>query len=251
MSQRLAGKVAIVTGGASGIGLAIADQFAKEGAKVVATDINEDSAKNLTAQNQSDNIKFFKQDVTDSSQWPEVFKFAKDSFGTVNILVNNAGIGMIKSFEEITDAEWDQIQAVNLNGPFYGTREGIRQMKNQPHGASIINMSSIEGLIGDPGTGAYNASKGGIRLMTKSAALDCALKDYDVRINTVHPGYIKTPLVETQPGIVEAMSERTKTPMGHIGEPEDIAYLCVYLASDEAKFATGAEFTVDGGYTAQ
>lgn len=141
--------------------------------------------------------------------------------------------------------------AVNLDGVFFGTRLGIQRMKNKDLGASIINMSSIEGFVGDSNLGAYNASKGAVRIMSKSAAVDCALKDYDIRINSVHPGYIRTPMVESTPGMVEAMSQRSKTPMGHLGEPDDIAYMCVFLASDESKFATGSEFVVDGGYTAQ
>lgn len=251
MSERLKGKVAIVTGGAKGIGLAIADKFTDEGAKVVVTDIDEGAKENVTALNKGNSLKFFKQDVSDSSSWPEVFDFAKENFGTVTTVVNNAGIGATHSIEETTDDEWHKVLGVNLDGVFYGTREGIRRMKNLPSGASIINMASIEALIGDPDLAAYNASKGGTMLLTKSAALDSALKDYGVRVNTVHPGYIETPLVKAQPGKMEAMADRTKTPMGHIGEPNDIAYICVYLASDESKFATGAQFTVDGGYTTQ
>jgi NAD(P)-dependent dehydrogenase (short-subunit alcohol dehydrogenase family) len=122
-------------------------------------------------------------------------------------------------------------------------------MKNQEAGASIINLSSGEGMVGDPNLVAYNASKGGVRIFSKSAALYCAKNDYHIRINTVHPGYIKTPMVP--PALEQYQSQRHQTPMGHIGEPSDIAHLCVYLASDESKFATGAEFVVDGGYLAQ
>lgn len=138
---------------------------------------------------------------------------------------------------------------INLDAVFFGTRIAIQRMKNKNLGASIINMSSIEGFIGDPHIAAYNASKGGVRILSKSAALHCALNDYDVRVNTVHPGYIKTPMIT--PETEAYMSDRTKTLMGHLGEPDDIAYICVYLASNESKFATGSEFVVDGGYTAQ
>lgn len=251
MAERLKDKVAIVTGGAKGIGLAIADKFTGEGAKVVVTDIDESAKENVTALNKNDSLKFFKQDVSDSSSWPAVFDFAKENFGTVTTIVNNAGIGITDSIENTSDEEWHKVLGVNLDGVFYGTREGIRRMKNLPNGASIINMASIEALIGDPNLGAYNASKGGTMLLTKSAALDCALNDYGIRVNSVHPGYIGTKLVDDLPGVADAMAERTKTPVGHIGEPNDIAYICVYLASDESKFATGAQFTVDGGYTAQ
>ncbi|HIZ95266.1 glucose 1-dehydrogenase [Ligilactobacillus pobuzihii] len=251
MSERLKGKVAIVTGGAKGIGLAIVNKFTDEGAKVVATDVDEKAKSNIDALNKEDSVLFFKQDVSDSSTWPAVFDFAKQHFGTVTTVVNNAGVGANSSIENTTDKEWRKVLGVNLDGVFYGTREGIKQMKNSPNGGSIINMASIEALVGDPGLGAYNASKGGTMLLTKSAAVDCALRDYGVRVNSVHPGYISTPMVQAHPELEAAMADRTKTPVGHLGEPNDIAYMCVYLASDESKFATGAQFTVDGGYTAQ
>lgn len=252
MSHRLDGKVAIVTGGTLGIGLAVADKFVEEGGKVMITgrhaDVGEKAAKSIGGQ---DVIQFFQHDATDEQGWLDLFDATEKTFGPVTTIVNNAGMAVNKSIENTTTKEWKQQLAVNLDGVFYGTRLGIQRMKNKHLGASIINMSSIEGFVGDPNLGAYNASKGAVRIMTKSAAVDCALKDYDVRVNTVHPGYIKTPLVDDLPGAEEAMSARTKTPMGHIGEPNDIAWICVYLASDEAKFATGSEFVVDGGYTAQ
>ncbi|WP_395322770.1 SDR family oxidoreductase [Levilactobacillus parabrevis] len=252
MSHRLDGKVAIVTGGTLGIGLAVADKFVEEGGKVMITgrhaDVGEKAAKSIGG---PDVIQFFQHDATDEQGWLDLFDATEKAFGPVTTIVNNAGMAVNKSIENTTTKEWKQQLAVNLDGVFYGTRLGIQRMKNKHLGASIINMSSIEGFVGDPNLGAYNASKGAVRIMTKSAAVDCALKDYDVRVNTVHPGYIKTPLVDDLPGAEEAMSARTKTPMGHIGEPNDIAWICVYLASDEAKFATGSEFVVDGGYTAQ
>jgi len=252
MSHRLDGKVAIVTGGTLGIGLAVADKFVEEGGKVMITgrhaDVGEKAAKSIGG---PEVIQFFQHDATDEQGWLDLFDATEKAFGPVTTIVNNAGMAVNKSIENTTTKEWKQQLAVNLDGVFYGTRLGIQRMKNKNLGASIINMSSIEGFVGDPNLGAYNASKGAVRIMTKSAAVDCALKDYDVRVNTVHPGYIKTPLVDDLPGAEEAMSARTKTPMGHIGEPNDIAWICVYLASDEAKFATGSEFVVDGGYTAQ
>ncbi|GEK29224.1 SDR family oxidoreductase [Furfurilactobacillus siliginis] len=252
MGTRLAGKVAIVTGGSLGIGYGIAKRFVDEGAKVVITgrheDVGEKAAREIGT---TDQIRFVKHDAADEQGWIDLFDQTEAAFGPVSTLVNNAGIAVSKSIENTTTEEWRTLMSVNLDGVFFGTRLGIQRMKNKHLGASIINMSSIEGFIGDPNLGAYNASKGGVRIMSKSAALDCALNDYDVRVNTVHPGYIKTPLVDDLEGAEAAMSQRTKTPMGHIGEPDDIAYMCVYLASDEAKFATGAEFVVDGGYTAQ
>ncbi|QMU09027.1 SDR family oxidoreductase [Levilactobacillus suantsaii] len=252
MSHRLDGKVAIVTGGTLGIGLAIADKFVAEGAKVMITgrhaDVGEKAAKSIGG---PDVIQFFHHDATDEQGWVDLFDATEKAFGPVTTVVNNAGMAVNKSVENTTTEEWHRQLAVNLDAVFFGTRLGIQRMKNKNLGASIINMSSIEGFVGDPNLGAYNATKGAVRIMSKSAALDCALKDYDVRVNTVHPGYIKTPLVDDLPGAEEAMSQRTKTPMGHIGEPNDIAYICVYLASNESKFATGSEFVVDGGYTAQ
>ncbi len=150
-------------------------------------------------------------------------------------------------FFKILSTEWRKIQSINLDGVFFGTKYALIAMKD--HGGSIINISSIEGLIGEPMLAAYNASKGGVRLFSKSAALYAAKEGYNVRINTVHPGYIHTPLVDCAPDVVT--HEEQLTPMGHLGEPVDIANMCVFLASDESKFATGAEFVVDGGYTAQ
>lgn len=252
MGERLKGKVAIVTGGSLGIGWAIANRFVQEGAKVVVTgrreQIGEEAAQKIGT---PDVIRFIQHDSSDEAGWVDLFDQTEQIFGPVSTLVNNAGIAVGNSIENTTTEEWRQIMAVNLDGVFFGTRLGIQRMKNKDLGASIINMSSIEGFVGDSNLGAYNASKGAVRIMSKSAAVDCALKDYDIRINSVHPGYIRTPMVESTPGMVEAMSQRSKTPMGHLGEPDDIAYMCVFLASDESKFATGSEFVVDGGYTAQ
>jgi len=252
MSNRLDGKVAIITGGTLGIGWAIAHRFVEEGAKVIITgrhaDVGEAAAKKI---GDTDVIRFIQHDAADEAGWVDLFDTTEKAFGPVSTLVNNAGIGLTGSIEETSTETWRKIMNVNLDGVFFGTRLGIKRMKNKNLGASIINMSSIEGFIGDPNLGAYNATKGAVRIMSKSAAVDAALKDYDVRVNTVHPGYIKTPLVDGIEGAEEGMSDRSKTPMGHIGEPDDIAWICVYLASNESKFATGSEFVVDGGYTAQ
>lgn len=252
MSNRLDGKVAIVTGGTLGIGWAVAHRFVDEGAKVVITgrhaDVGESAAKKIGG---PDVIRFIQHDAADEAGWVDLFDETEKAFGPVSTLVNNAGVGLTGSIEETSTETWRKIMDINLDGVFFGTRLGIQRMKNKNLGASIINMSSIEGFIGDPNLGAYNATKGAVRIMSKSAAIDSALKDYDVRVNTVHPGYIKTPLVDRIEGAEEGMSDRSKTPMGHIGEPDDIAWICVYLASNESKFATGSEFVVDGGYTAQ
>lgn len=168
-------------------------------------------------------------------------------------MVNNAGIALGKTVEDTTLAEWRKVQEINLDGVFLGTKYGIEALRKSG-GGSIVNLSSIEGLVGDPGLAAYNASKGGVRIFTKSAALHCAQAGYGIRINSVHPGYIWTPMVA---GLAD--SEQTEKyqrlvslhPIGHLGEADDIAYGILYLASDESKFMTGSELVIDGGYTAQ
>ena len=179
---------------------------------------------------------------------------AVDAFGQLDIVVNNAGVALGANVEDTTLDDWRKLMSINLDGVFLGTKCAIAAMKD--HGGSIINLSSIEGLIGDPNLAAYNASKGGVRIFTKSAALHCAKAGYKIRVNSVHPGYIWTPMVEGYVG-ASADPEATKAalaalhPLGHIGEPDDIAYGVLYLASDESKFVTGAELVIDGGYTAQ
>ena len=252
MVDRLKNKVAIVTGGTVGIGLAIAQKFVEEGAKVVITgrraNVGEEAVKSIGDESVA---RFVQHDASDEQGWIDLFENTIKWFGHVDTVVNNAGIAIAKNIEETTFEDWKFLQSINSDGVFLGTKYGIQYMKNQPGGASIINMSSIEGFVGDPNLAAYNHSKGGVRILSKSAALHAALNDYNLRVNTIHPGYIKTPLVENIPGAEEAQSQRTQTPMGHIGEPNDIAYMAVYLASEESKFATGSEFVVDGGYLAQ
>ncbi|KGO31568.1 SDR family oxidoreductase [Oenococcus alcoholitolerans] len=253
MVDRLKGKVAIVTGGTLGIGLSIVDLYLKEGAKVVFTGRRENVGKKAYQDLGSPkNAKFVVHDAADEEGWKKLFADTIAEFGKVDILVNNAGIGVPGNVENTDYAQWRQTMDVNLDGVYLGTHYGVINMKNPQSGdASIINMSSIEGLVGDPNLFAYNATKGALRIMSKSAAIYCANQDYNLRINTIHPGYIKTPLVDKIQGAEEMMSQRTKTPMGHVGVPDDIGWLAVYLGSEESKFATGAEFTVDGGYTAQ
>ncbi|MCH4170829.1 MAG: glucose 1-dehydrogenase [Lactobacillus sp.] len=251
--NRLDHKVAIVTGGTKGIGHGIARRFVDEGARVVITgrnpEVGQAAAKAL---GDASVVTYLQQDATDEAGWVNVFDQAEALYGPVTTLVNNSGMALGKNVEDTTADEWHQLLALNLDAVFYGTRLAIQRMKNKDLGASVINMSSIAGLVGDPNLAAYTASKGAVRIFSKSAALHCALNDLGVRVNTVHPGYISTPLVDNAlEGFEAIVSERTKTPVGHIGEPDDIAYMCVYLASDESKYATGSEFVVDGGYTAQ
>ncbi|NYT25810.1 glucose 1-dehydrogenase [Alcaligenaceae bacterium] len=252
---RVAGKVALVTGGALGLGKAAAEMLAREGAQVVVTDVNVEEGRK-TAQGIVDNggqAIFVQHDASSEEQWQAAIKAALDAFGQLDILVNNAGIGVLGSVEDTTLEMWRRTQSVNLDGVFLGTKYGIEAMRKSG-GGSIINLSSIEGLVGDPNLAAYNASKGGVRIFTKSAALHCARQGYGIRINSVHPGYIWTPMVEavTQGTDTEKYKSLVDLhPIGRLGEPDDIAYGILYLASDESKFVTGSELVIDGGYTAQ
>ena len=255
--DRVKGKVAIVTGGAVGLGKATAVMLAQESADVVITDIKDEEGK-LTAEaitNTGGKSLFIHHDVTKEDGWRHVITETLSAFGKIDILVNNAGVLLSASVEDTSLEQWRWLMSVNLDGVFLGTKYGIEAMKKSG-GGSIINLSSIEGLIGDPKLAAYNASKGGVRIFTKSAALHCAKQGYNIRVNSVHPGYIWTPMVEdyTKSGKDAAEEKRlldSLHPIGHVGEPNDIAYGIVYLASDESKFVTGSELVIDGGYTAQ
>ncbi|KAF0363806.1 glucose 1-dehydrogenase [Pediococcus acidilactici] len=245
--SRLDGKVAIITGGVKGFGLACAKLFVREGAKVVITDVDVAGASEALQEIGEDKAVFVKQDVAVEDYWEPVFRTAIDKFEKVGILVNNAGILAFDNAENIELDEWHKILSVNLDGIMLGVKYGIRHMKEK--GGSIINMASIAGLIGIYNLYAYNASKGGVRLLTKSAALYCAEKHYPIRINSVHPGYAHTPMVDAYP---EMRADLEKLhPVGRLGTAEEIANMVLYLASDESSFSTGSEFVVDGGYTAQ
>jgi 3(or 17)beta-hydroxysteroid dehydrogenase len=255
--NRLRGKYAIVTGGALGIGRACALKFAEEGAAVAVTDL--DAAKGPLVveeiRRRGGDAIFVRQDVADEAGWVEVMRTMTERYKKVDVLVNNAGVALSKDVEHTTLEEWRRLMSVNLEGVFLGIKHAITAMK-ATGGGSIINLSSIEGLIGDPNLAAYNASKGGVRLLTKSAALYCAKSGYNIRVNSVHPGYIWTPMVENylkSQGDVAAGRKLLDSlhPIGHVGEPDDIAYGVLYLASEESKFVTGTELVIDGGYTAQ
>lgn len=255
--MRVNNKVAIVTGGAKGLGAATAKLLAKEGASVVLTDMDETAGKAVESDitKAGGRAKFMPQDVADEKRWREVVDETVKLFGRLDILINNAGVGHSASAEDETLEKWRFLQSVNLDAVFLGTREAIRVMKDHKSG-SIINLSSIEGLVGDPSLAAYNASKGGVRLFTKSAALHCAKSGYNIRVNSVHPGYIWTPMVEEsakEAGNVEERKAQLTAlhPIGKLGVPDDIAYGILYLASDESAFMTGSELVIDGGYTAQ
>jgi 3(or 17)beta-hydroxysteroid dehydrogenase len=248
---RLAGKTALITGAASGIGRATAALFHAEGAKVAATDRNEAGLEG--AKPFADIV--LPQDVTDEARWRQVVDSAVAAFGRLDILVNSAGIGTKGNVETETLADWRRTQAVNVEGTFLGCREAVRVMK-ETGGGSIVNLSSVAGLIGDAQTIAYCASKGAVRLLTKSAALHCGRSGYKIRVNSVHPSFADTPMVQeliassknperTREGLARA------APLGRLGRAEEVAAAILYLASDESAFTTGAEIVVDGGLTAQ
>lgn len=253
--MRVEGKVALVTGGGSGLGAASCARLAEEGAVVVVSDINAASAEAVAA-GIGGGAWSAQQDVTDEGRWQELLDEIVERNGGLNILVNNAGIALVGNVEESSLEDWRKTQNVNLDAVFLGTREAIRVMKKGS--GSIINISSIEGIIGEPVVPAYNASKGGVRTFTKSAALHCAAEGYDIRVNSVHPGFIGTAMVS---GAMESMSEADalafqerivgNIPVGRMGEPLDIANGVLYLASDESSYVTGSELVIDGGYIAQ
>ena len=248
---RLAGKVALITGAASGIGRATAALFHAEGAKVAATDRNEAGLEETKAF--SDLV--LPLDVTDEARWRQVVDSVVAAFGKLDILVNSAGIGTKGNIETETLADWRKVHAVNVEGTFLGCREAVRVMK-ETGGGSIVNLSSVAGIIGDAQTIAYCASKGAVRLLTKSAALHCGRSGYKIRVNSVHPSFADTAMVQEliasskNPERVREGLARA-APLGRLGRAEEIAAAILYLASDELSFTTGAEIVVDGGLTAQ
>ena len=254
--NRVKGKVVIITGAASGLGEADALLLAKEGAKVVVTDIDEAKGSKVTEEirREGGEAIFVKHDVTSEKDWENVIEKTLSEFGKLDVLVNNAGIQIIREVENFTLEEWRRLMSVNLDGVFLGTKHAIRAMKNSG-GGSIINMSSAVGIVGTAdNTSAYCASKGAVRLFTKAAALECskAGRDYNIRVNSVHPGVIETPLVAAMArdkGVRENME--SVHPIGFLGKPLDVAYAVLYLASDESRLVTGAELVVDGGWTAR
>ena len=248
---RLAGKVALITGAASGIGRATAVLFHGEGAKVAATDRNEAGLKTLGA----DADLTLVQDVTDEARWRAVVDAVIAAFERLDILVNSAGVAVLGNIETTTLEDWRKVNAINVEGTFLGCREAVRAMK-ETGGGSIVNLSSAAGIIGDPSSAAYCASKGAVRLLSKSAALHCARAGYNIRVNSVHPSFAETPMVLE--GIARAKDpERLRaglsraSPMGRMGKAEEVANTILFLASDESSFTTGAEVMVDGGLTAQ
>ena len=256
---RLDGKVALIAGGAVGIGGADSKLFVKEGAKVVIGDIQVEKGQKLADEinKAGGEAIFVKLDISQEEDWINAMKATLDKFGKLNILVNNAGVSLGADIEATTLKDWNWLMGINATGVFLGTKYGIQAMKDNGEKCSIVNRSSIDGQIGESGLFAYCASKGAVTILTKSAAIMCGEKGYSIRINSVPPGYVHTDLTEKEAADSGLSNEEyfakvgALHPIGYIGEPIDIAHLDLYLASDESKFCTGAEFTIDGGWTAQ
>ena len=252
--NQLENKVALVTGGASrpGLGSAIADKFASEGAFVFLTDIDENGciASLDVINNNGGQGAALKHNVTDEKDWDNVFAAIKEQKGQLDILVNNAGISQLGTIDSATSEEYLRVMDTNMHSVFYGTKRAVAMMRETGNGGNIINMSSISGIVGIPGNVAYSAAKAGVRLMTKTVAMETAKEN--IRVNSIHPGLIDTNLLA---GAKQENAENwdmfvQAIPMGRLGDPEDIANCALFLASDQGKYITGAELVVDGGVTA-
>jgi NAD(P)-dependent dehydrogenase (short-subunit alcohol dehydrogenase family) len=246
--MKLQNKIAIVTGASSGIGLAIAKLFLQEGAKVIFSDVNESGSQIVSDLNVGENAIFLKCDVSKSEEVNKLVETAISKFGKLDIMVNNAGVGALGGALECTVDDWNKVIGVNLSGVFFGVSAASKAMKAMGVKGSIINMTSILGIVAIPGTIAYSASKGGVSNMTREAALDLA--SIGIRVNAIAPAFIKT-------GMTHDVLENTdfnnmvvsNTPLGYVGEPIDIANAALYLASDDSKYVTGIILPVDGGWT--
>lgn len=251
----LRGKAAIVTGAASpnGLGFATARMLARAGASVLITDIAADAVAARAGELQAEGwrTESCSQDVTSAAAWSNTVGAAIAAFGRLDILVNNAGIAVLRRIDALEPADWQRQIDVNLTSVYLGCRAALAQMRLQGEGGAIVNLSSVAGLVGVPGAPAYAASKGGVRLLTKAVALECAAER--IRVNSVHPGVIWTEMqqvaIRDNPSQYDVIN--ASIPMGRMGEPDDIAAMICFLSSDAAKYITGAEFVVDGGLTAQ
>ena len=247
----LRGKAAIVTGAAHGIGAACAGRLAELGASVTATDVDDDEGAGLAERLSKDgsSVTYRHQDVADEASWREVVDAVREANGGLHILVNNAGIGTLAAVEDETLEDWDRLISINQTGTWLGMKHAGPAIRDSG-GGSIINISSIFGAVGGfGGSIAYHASKGAVRLMTKNAALHWATQG--VRVNSVHPGFIDTPMIDQVKGTDVEQAILQMTPMARLGRPEEIANAVAFLAGDEASYMTGSEVYVDGGWTAR
>jgi 3(or 17)beta-hydroxysteroid dehydrogenase len=251
-SGRLAGKTILISGGASGIGLETAQRALAAGAHIAIGDI--DMAAGERAARETPGLHFVRLDVTSDASWAAAIDDVRTRFRGLDGVVNSAGIFLIGDIETISDEDWRRTQSVNVDGVFFGCRHAVRALKER--GGSIVNMSSVSGIVGGHNVVAYNASKGAVRLLTKSVALHCARKGYNVRCNSVHPTFVDTPMFQ---GTIDRARDPEKiraallaqVPLGRPAQPREIADLILYLLSDESAFVTGAEMVIDGGLTAQ
>jgi meso-butanediol dehydrogenase/(S,S)-butanediol dehydrogenase/diacetyl reductase len=251
--SRLAGKVTMITGAASGIGLATALRFAQEGASVVLADRNEGGLAEALPQLRAAGLTHLAlaMDVTREADWARVIQAIELRLGRLDVLVNNAGFGRFQSIADTTLDDWRSILAVNLDSVFLGTRHALPLLARSGRGA-IVNMSSIRGLVAGPNTAAYCAAKAGVHLFTKATALECAAAGNGVRANSVHPGHVETPLTAAAYAKPQLAAQfLAHTPMGRFGQADEIAEAVLFLASDASSYMTGAELVVDGGVTAQ
>ena len=261
MAGRVQGKIALVTGAAQGLGEATAKMLVREGARVVITDINQMGVEKVAAEineTHPGRAVAFKQDVTDEQSWIATIEAAVQAFGGLHVLVNNAGISGGSSVTETDFALWKKVHAVDLDSVFLGCKYAIpamaKSVKETGLGGSIVNISSIAGIIAGHNTAAYNSAKAAVRHLSKSVALHCAKQKTGIRSNSVHPVFIKTPILDplvSRFGADEAYAKLARqVPLGEIGEPDDIAYAVLFLSSDESRMITGAEIKVDGGISA-
>ena len=254
LTKRLEGKVALITGAASGLGAASARRLHREGAFVVVTDRDVEKGAAVAA-SIGEGAVFHKLDVTSEAEWIAVIDAVVAAQGGLDILVNNAGVGVLASIEDTSIEAFRFVHTVNTEGVFLGCKHAVRVMKARG-GGSIINMSSVAGIAGAPEMAAYCSSKGAVRTLTKSVAMHCAKKGYGIRCNSLHPAFIDTPMVDA---FVNAHRDTDRAraglaksiPLGRLGEADDVAAAVAYLASDDAKFITGVELPIDGGLLAQ
>lgn len=257
MAGRVAGKTALISGAATGLGQSMAACLAAEGARVAVADIDTARGDDVVAEIQAagGEAMFISLDVTDEDAWGAAVAAVESVCGRLDVLVNNAGIAIAESVDKMSLKDWRAVMAVNIDGVFLGTKHAVAAMR-RAGGGSIINISSILGLTGEEKLSAYCASKGAVRLFTKAVALECGRDGSGIRVNSIHPGYIHTAMMEADcirdyGDVQTGLAEFGKLhPIGHVGKPEDIAAGVLYLASDESKFVTGSELVIDGGYTA-